>query len=135
MTIRLMQQCAVTTPLIAEFKMDLLNVYYSNAKHCMEDKWMAMINPKSGKEIRAIMKVSCQLIGPADEQNQLKFNPSDIKDPTVRLMLPPQLNPKVIQWTIKVFNGRNMKIEGVEWFSKIDPLVRVTIGSHWLETK
>jgi len=62
----------------------------------MEDKWIAMINSKeTGNKIRAIMKMSCQLIGPSDEQNQLKFNPSDIKDPTVKLMLPPSLNSKV----------------------------------------
>jgi len=34
-----------------------------------------------------------------------------------------------------VFNGRNMKIEGVDWFSKIDPMVRINIGENYLDTK
>jgi len=94
--ISLVEQNMFSTPLVAEFKMDLLNVYYANSKHCMEDKWIAMINmSETGTKIRAIMKMSCQLIGPSDQQNQLKFNPSDIKDPTVKLMLPPSLNSKV----------------------------------------
>lgn len=87
----------------------------------MEHKWAAMINlPKTGTNINSIMKMSAQLIGPKDEQNNMKMNLSDIKDPNVKLLLPPELNPVVYQWTVRIYRGMNMKIDA-EWFSKIDP--------------
>jgi len=61
-----------------------------------------MINPDSGTEIRSIMKISAQLIGPKDTQNTLKLELGDINSADVELILPPELNPKVYQWTIKI---------------------------------
>jgi len=66
------------------------------------------------------MKISAQLTGPKDNQSQLKLDLSDMKDSNVHLRLPPEINPIVYQWTIKIYRGRNMHIEA-DWWSKIDP--------------
>jgi len=44
----------------------------------LKNKWLGMINPKKEPtKIRAIMKVSAQIIGPSDEQSKLEFDISD----------------------------------------------------------
>jgi len=63
---------------------------------------MAMINPDQGTDIKAIMKISAQLLGPKDEHNTLTMDLSDEHDPNVELILPAELNPKVYQWAIKI---------------------------------
>jgi len=54
-----------------------------------------MINRKTGTDIRAIMKISAQLVGPKDSQLPLKLDLSDLKDSNVHLRLPPEINPVV----------------------------------------
>lgn len=54
-----------------------------------------MINPDTGTDIRSIMKISAQLIGPKDQQNNLVVNLDDERDANVELILPPELNPQV----------------------------------------
>jgi len=55
-----------------------------------------MIKPKKNpSKIRAIMKISAQIIGPSDEQSKLELDLSDYKSAKGQLMLPPQLNPEV----------------------------------------
>lgn len=101
----------------------------------MENKWLAMINmKKTGTTIRSIMKISGQIIGPDEEQKQMKIDLSDMRDATIKMILPPELNTVVYQWKIGIFNGRNMKID-CDWFSKIDPMIRVTIGENTYDTK
>jgi len=60
-----------------------------------------MINPDSSG-IKSIMKISAQLIGPKDQQKTLEMNLDDERDANVELILPPELNPQVYQWTVKV---------------------------------
>jgi len=86
-------------------------------------------NKVNGSKIRGIMKVSVQLCGPDDQSSSLKIDLQDVKDQNVQLLLPPQLNPVVYQWSIKIYRGRNMRIDA-DWFSKIDPFIRVTIGKN-----
>ena len=54
-----------------------------------------MINPDTGGEIKSIMKVSAQLVGPKDQQKTLEMNLDDEGDLNVELILPPELNPHV----------------------------------------
>lgn len=54
-----------------------------------------MINPDTGGEIKSIMKVSAQLVGPKDQQKTLEMNLDDERDANVELILPPELNPHV----------------------------------------
>jgi len=91
-------------------------------------------NKKTGSKIRGIMKISAQLVGPDDQSITLNINLNDSKDPNVPLLLPPQLNPIVYQWSIKIYRGRNMRIDA-DWFSKIDPFIRVTIGKNSIDTE
>lgn len=122
--------------MISEFPINLLSIYYQ-PNHCYLNKWLGMTHPKNEpSKIRAIMKISAQLIGPSDEQSKLELNISDYKGSKGQLVLPPYLNPIVYQYSVKIFRGRNMDIDTNCYGLKdvIDPLVRVTLGEYSLET-
>lgn len=96
-----------------------------------------MIKPKNNPtKIRAIMKISAQIIGPSDEQSKLEMDLSDYKNAKGQLMLPPQLNPEVYQYSIKIFRGKSMDINMSFWgfTDVIDPFIKVTLGDHCLQT-
>jgi len=116
--------------LISEFTINILTIYYQ-PKHCYLNKWLGMIHPKNEPtKIRSIMKISAQLTGPSDEQSKLTLDISDYKTSSGKLILPPQLNPLVYQYLIKIFRGRNMNIDTsfLGFTEAINPRIRVTLG-------
>lgn len=82
------------------------------------------------------MKISAQLVGPDDEQQKIELDVSDLKASDGELELPPQLNPEVYQYSVKIFRGRDMDIDTSFWGFKdvIDPFITVTIGDHSCST-